>query len=119
MAEHNVLGREGERIARGYLEAKGMLILEANWRTGKLEIDLIGKEGEALVFVEVKTRRRELHGVPEAAVDRKKARRLISAASTYMDRIGHEGIIRFDVVSVLLPPGQKPRVRHITDAFFH
>ncbi len=118
MAEHNELGRQGELLARNFLEAKGLVILEANWRAGRVEIDLIGKDGEVLVFVEVKTRRKEVHGVPEAAVNRKKAGRLMRAASTYMDRVGHDGLIRFDVVSVLVPPGQQSRIRHIQDAFF-
>ncbi len=118
MARHNDLGKRGEALARQYLEQKGWHILAVNWRSGKAEIDLVARVGKVLVFVEVKTRRSARSGPPDAAVTRAKARRLTAAAAMFMDEVGHDGEVRFDVVSVLLPPGQGPRLHHIEDAFF-
>jgi len=118
VAEHNDTGRRGEALASAYLEQLGWTLLEANWRWGRAEIDLIGMEGEVLVFVEVKTRRTEVFGQPEAFVSNRKMELMAAAAAEYMSRIQHEWEIRFDVVSVVLPAGQPPRIRHLPDAFF-
>ena len=58
MAEHNELGKLGEQLARDFLIAKGYQILEQNWSCGHKEIDIIAMDGNELVIVEVKTRRR-------------------------------------------------------------
>ncbi len=118
MAKHLDTGRRGEELARAFLEERGWTLLERNWRWGRAEIDLIGMDGDVLVFVEVKTRRSEVFGQPEAFVSAKKMDLMAAAAAEYMSRIKHDWEIRFDVVSVVLPAGRSPRVRHLPDAFF-
>lgn len=104
--------------ARNLLKTKGYTILEANWRFHRAEVDLIAKDGEILVFVEVKTRSSDAFGKPEAFVDARKQRFLTEAASAYMEQIGHDWEIRFDVVSVLANPGREVLLEHFEDAFF-
>jgi len=79
------LGRLGERLAAARLEERGYRILERNFRCRSGEIDLVTEEGSDLVFVEVKTRRGTARGLPEEAVDRRKARKLQEVAFSYLD----------------------------------
>ena len=67
MAEHNVLGIQGEQLACQFLEKKGYVILERNWRHAKHELDIIAQDGKELVILEVKTRSSAKHGEPEEA----------------------------------------------------
>jgi putative endonuclease len=66
------LGIEGEEIARKHLLKKGYEILDINWRFKKLEIDIISKQADTIVFVEVKTRSNDVFGDPEVFVTKKK-----------------------------------------------
>lgn len=118
MAKHNEIGKAGEIAARNFLENKGYTVLEANWRFHRAEVDLIAKDGNILVFVEVKTRSSEAFGKPESFVDARKQRFLAEAASAYMEQIDHNWEIRFDIVSVLLEPGAEALLEHFEDAFF-
>ncbi len=118
MARHNETGKAGESAALRFLENKGYIVLEANWRYRRAEIDLIAKDGKVLVFVEVKTRSSEAFGKPEAFVDSRKQRFMAEAASAYMEKTGHDWEIRFDVVSVLVNPGGAFLFEHFQDAFF-
>ena len=79
------LGRLGERLAASALEERGYRILERNFRCRLGEIDLVAAEGLDLVFVEVKTRRGTSHGLPEEAVNSRKARKLQEVAFSYLD----------------------------------
>lgn len=113
------LGREGEEAAYWHLRAKGFIMVERNYRArgSHKEIDLIGWEGDTLVFVEVKTRSSETLLEPETAVDREKERLLIAAAREYRRQARRlSAPIRFDIVSVLASPGE-PKVEHFRDAF--
>lgn len=117
-AAHLQFGAAGERAARDYLARQGMKFLAANYRVPEGEIDLVFREGEALVFVEVKTRRDEQWERPAAAVDHKKRRRLSRAALAYLQALGRPPVkFRFDIVEVLLPPGSAPVIRHWPNAF--
>ena len=78
------LGDWGERIAATHLQAQGMVITARNWHWVGGEIDLIALDGAELVFVEVKTRRGERFGTPEAALTPTKQARLISGAQQYL-----------------------------------
>lgn len=118
MASHLQTGRRGEALARIFLERKGYLILETNWRHRRAEVDLIVKDGEVLVFVEVKTRSSTAFGAPHDFVNAHKQRMLVSAAAAYMGKIGHDWEIRFDIVSVVLPNARDYRIGHLEDAFF-
>lgn len=110
-------GRRGEEIALRHLENNGYTILERRFRTRFGEIDLIADEGGDLVFVEVKTRTGHSYGSPEEAVDQRKQRRLVRLASAYLQRrrCGDRSC-RFDVVAVVLIPGERERIRIFRDA---
>ncbi|MCB0532196.1 MAG: YraN family protein [Lewinellaceae bacterium] len=119
MMSHLEIGKLGENLAAEYLQNKGYQILRQNFRAGKGEIDLIAQTPEGcLVFVEVKTRALDGFGGPEEAVDRKKQDIIARTAGSFMEQIGHEGELRFDIISVLLAKGQLKNIRHVEDAFF-
>ena len=118
MAQLNETGRVGEELARRHLESKGYRILEANWRYSRAEVDIIAMDGPILVFVEVKTRATDAFGRPEDFVNRKKEKLLAMAAAAYMDSIGHDWEVRFDVISILYRHEADFEVQHLKDAFF-
>ena len=116
---HLRAGRWGEKLARKALVAKGYHILGMRVRVGRHdEIDLVARHHDALVFVEVKTRKNEDFGRPIHAVDRDKRRRLSRAAIRYMKRLRSKPpYFRFDVVEVIGEEGGTPEIRHIENAF--
>ncbi|MER7505801.1 YraN family protein [Nonomuraea pusilla] len=101
MATKNELGRQGEQLAVTYLEAKGMKILERNWRCRRGEIDVIAEEGPTLVVVEVKTRSGRSHGTALEAVRPDKLARLRVLAATWLSAqsCSYE-TVRVDVVAL-------------------
>ncbi len=111
-----LLGERGERAAARYLRRHGLRVLYRGYRTKWGEIDLIAREGETLVFVEVKARRR---GVPAEAVADEKQRRLTLAALHFLRRYGLlEQRSRFDVVAIVWPDDRRPpHIEHIRNAF--
>jgi len=117
MAEHNDLGERGEELAKSFLTGKGFEILETNWRFGKNEIDLIIKDKDYLVIVEVKTRTSAYFGEPEIFVNKNKQRMLIRAANHYIQKNNINIETRFDIISVIISAG-KHTVHHIPDAFY-
>jgi len=113
-----VRGRKGETLAADFLKRRGFRILQRNWSGRFGEIDLIAREKEALVFVEVKTRASDLWGGPEEAVTTAKQRRLIKTAREFAHRHRLEDTpMRFDVIAIETDSGDKPVVRHYPDAF--
>ena len=117
-AKHLLTGKKGEELAVDFLTMNDLTILETNWRYKRLEVDIIAKEGDILVFVEVKTRSYDYFGKPEEFVDNKKEKRLAKAAAEYMVLINHDWAIRFDVVSILMNKENQTEIKHIKDAFF-
>lgn len=116
MAEHNLLGNKGEMLASRYLMDKGFAVLHYNWRSGHKEIDLIARERDTLVFVEVKSRRNECFGNAYDAVTPEKIERLISAAESYVMHYKVDIPYRFDVVTVI-GECEPYKIDHIRDAF--
>jgi len=116
MAKHNELGKRGEELAVQYLTEKGYEILERNWRNKHKEIDIIAKDKEELVIVEVKTRQNDEHGEPNLAVTRQKQIRLIYAANAYIFKYNLDINTRFDIISIVFKDGN-PVIEHIEDAF--
>lgn len=118
MAKHNETGKKGEDIAAQILHHKGYTILKTNWRHRRTEIDIIAQKERTLVFVEVKTRSTSYFGDPAESITERKEALLIDAAGAFMTESAHEGPIRFDIISVIIEPGQPPTVDHYEDAFF-
>lgn len=115
-AEH-ALGRQGEDLAHRYLQQKRYRIIDRNWRSrsGLLEVDLIGYDGERLVFVEVKTRRRGDFAAPERNIDILKTKALVWAAREYCRKYSIPLLqARVDFVGVVLEPDL--RIEHEVDA---
>jgi putative endonuclease len=111
-------GKLGEDIACRHLQKKGYQILERNWRRRRAEIDIIAKDGDALVFIEVKTRSSDFYGKPSAFFSPKQASLISTAASLYMEEINYDWEVRFDLVSILLDPQGNYQLEHIEDAYF-
>ena len=112
MDPRGALGRYGEDVAAALLQSKGMTILSRNWRCTAGELDIVARDGDALVVCEVKTRRSTSHGSPAEAVGPRKMQR--SLALQWLDEAGiYIPIVRFDVVGVLLPRTGAPIVSYL------
>jgi len=118
MAEKHDFGRKGEDFACKYLLKKGYSILERNWRFSKAEIDIIAKKEDVLVFVEVKAKSYTFYGRPEESVDGRKQALMIDAANQYMQSVGHDWEIRFDIISLVGTKDDGFELKHFEDAFF-
>ncbi|MBL7883647.1 MAG: YraN family protein [Bacteroidia bacterium] len=116
MAEHNETGQKGEEIASDFLENKGYIILEKNWRYKNLEADIIASTNKTLVIAEVKTRKSNYFGEPETFVNKQKQKNLIKAAHEYIERNKLDYEVRFDIISIVLGSAS-PKINHIEDAF--
>lgn len=112
-------GRLGEKTAAKHLKRRGMKLLVRNFQSKRRgEIDLVLRDGDCLVFAEVKTRSDERWTRPAAAVNRKKRRLLSMAALDYLHAINNPPVkVRFDVVEVLLEDGRVREVRHLPNCF--
>ena len=115
---HIKRGNLGEKAARKYLRRLGFKFLIANFRSPRGEVDLIFRDGDCLVFIEVKTRSSEDWTRPAAAVDQEKKRLLSQAALDYLRLLRNPQIkMRFDIVEVLLAEGVVDEIRHLPNAF--
>lgn len=111
-------GELGERTAKKHLQRLGLKFLTANFRSEHGEIDLIFRDADCLVFVEVKARSSEEWTRPAASVNAERRGRLSRAALDYLKLIKNPRIkIRFDIVEVLLSDGQVNEVRHLPNTF--
>ena len=117
--QHLRLGTRGEKLAGQFLRRNGYKILYRNFRgrTGG-EIDLVCRDRDTLVFVEVKTRTREDFGRPLDAVDRDKRKRISRGGLAWLRLLGDPDILfRFDVVEVIIAEGTPPRLELLRNAF--
>jgi putative endonuclease len=111
------LGDRGEKLAVKFLRRQGYKILERNFRIRQGEIDIVARDGEQLVFVEVKTRGSNNQEFLRTSVNRGKGKRLFKTASYYLGKQKYRGLTsRFDVVFVVADNGNT-RIEHIKDAF--
>jgi putative endonuclease len=116
--EHLIRGAKGERAAKKHLKKLGLKFLTANFRSPRGEIDLIFRDRDCLVFVEVKTRSSEAWTRPAAAVNSHKKRLLSQAGLDYLRLLRYPEVpIRFDVVEVLLNNGEVSEIRHLPNCF--
>ncbi|MDQ1677995.1 MAG: putative endonuclease [Actinomycetota bacterium] len=114
MAAKDAVGAYGERVAVRHLQDAGLVVLHRNWRCRDGEIDVIAREGDTLVFCEVKTRRGTAYGTPAEAVVPAKLRRLRRLALRWLDEAGlHPPDLRFDVVAVRPRSGGAAEVEHL------
>ena len=116
--ERQEIGKIGENLAVDVLSRQGYTILVRNYRCRYGEIDIIGKVRDTLAFIEVKTRRSHLYGLPEEAVTVRKQRQIIKSAQHYLaehNLFDHD--CRFDVVSVIIDTREPARISIITGAF--
>jgi putative endonuclease len=112
------LGRAGEEIACAYLRRKKYKIVARSFRLFRGEIDIIAKDGDTLVFVEVKARADESHGRPEESVTPVKQRQIRKIALGYVAQNPPGDVdCRFDVIAILYREGNEYRLEHFKDAF--
>ena len=112
--QNSALGAYGERVAARHLVDDGLVLLDRNWRCDAGEIDLVLRDGETLVFCEVKTRSGTAHGHPLEAVGPVKTERLVRLADRWIEE--HQVVaaqVRFDVVAVLRSPRGAAQVEHV------
>lgn len=112
----NSVGREGEDAAVAFVRKKGYRILEKNYRTVFGEIDIIARDRDVLVFIEVKTRTDNSFGSPYEAVHKRKREKIRKVALCFMKKLRKEVPARFDVLSIE-KTGLEHRIEHIRDAF--
>ena len=117
MAEHNLLGKDGEVAAISYLEKKGYRVLHTNWRKGSYELDIVARTADELVIVEVKTRSTGSIQNPEDAVTNQKIKHIISATDFYIKCFNIDLPARFDIIS-MIGDRQNFEIDHIEDAFY-
>lgn len=112
------LGQRGEQLAMEYLRSREMVVLDRNWRPRgqgvRGELDLVVRDGDALVIVEVKTRRSLAYGSPVESITTRKMRTLRSLALAWLEhRSIHAPRLRFDVIAVTIPPAGQPVIEHL------
>jgi putative endonuclease len=112
------LGKQGERIARGYLEDRGYVFVAANWHCQVGELDLVMIDGDDLVFAEVKTRRGERSGRAEEAVSSSKVAKVLASAEWFLADHPElqERIWRCDIVAVTISSERHPEITHYVNA---
>lgn len=111
-------GALGELAAKKHLRGLGLKFLTANFRSRRGEIDLVFRDAECLIFVEVKTRSSENWTRPAAAVNARKRRLLSQTALDYLKLLKNPEVkIRFDIVEVLLESGLVHEIRHLPNTF--
>jgi putative endonuclease len=115
---HLQRGRLGEQAAKKHLQQLGLKFLVANYRSSRGEMDLIFRDQDCMVFVEVKTRSAGGWTRPAAAVNKRKRRLLSQTALDYLRLLRNPPIkIRFDIIEVLLDEGTVCQVRHLPNTF--
>ncbi len=118
MPDNQNIGKIGEDLAADFLIKKGYQILERNYRFSHGEIDIVAKQNETLIFVEVKTRNNLEYGEPEYAITKNKQRQIRKMANLYLyDKNIEEMDCRIDVVAILLKGKGKHVINHIENAF--
>ena len=116
MAEHNQRGKKGEQLALEFLQRKGYAILATNYRFQRAEIDLIARDGNELVMVEVKLRSSSQYGHPSEMVSERQQKQMIHAAEGYLIENEIDLDTRFDIIGIEWSNGNL-EIEHIKEAF--
>ena len=118
VAAKDALGRRGEAIAADHLQAKGLTIVDRNWRCQHGEIDVIARDGRELVFVEVKTRSSVAFGHPLESITAVKLARMRRLAAAWCDaHPGTHDAIRIDAIGVIVPSSGAIQIEHLERVF--
>ena len=116
--QKKALGKRGEAEAARYLKAQGYKIVERNYTSPLGEIDIVARDGEWVVFVEVKSRSDDQFGSPLEAVNQRKREKIGTTARHFLAGLRKQYPARFDVVSIYFRPGApNPEIEHVRDAF--
>ncbi|MEO6942934.1 MAG: YraN family protein [Terrimesophilobacter sp.] len=118
MAAKDDLGRQGEDLAARFLQDAGYTVIDRNWRCARGEIDLVARDGNDTVFVEVKTRSSIAFGHPFEAITAQKLARLRRLAKAWCEVHPYRrGLIRIDAIAVIAATGQQPQIEHLRRVF--
>lgn len=118
MARKDELGKSGEQRASDYLEAQGYRVLDRNWRCAQGELDIVALHGNAIVFVEVKTRSTTAYGHPFEAIDERKRERLWRLAHAWAKEhpLGARGMqLRLDAIGIVGADPTTGPLEHLVD----
>ncbi len=118
MSRHLIFGKQGEDEAVTYLLQKGYEILERNWRFSRAETDIIARENNTIIFIEVKARTSFAFGYPEESVSLAKQKLLVKAAENYMYQKQLPFECRFDVLAIFRSKNNDWMIKHFEDAFY-
>ncbi len=118
MSESSTLGVKGENKAAEYLQGKGYKIRHRNWKTGKLELDIIAENNEYVVFAEVKTRTEGFLGELNDIITKEKQKLFVLAADSYIRKYDITKESRFDVILIVVKGQSFEIEQHIEDAFY-
>ncbi|WLD23189.1 YraN family protein [Flavobacterium dauae] len=116
MATHNDTGKQGEQLAKEYLQKNGYTILETNYRYKKAEIDIIATKENILAIIEVKTRTSTHFGEPESFVNNKKIKLILEATNAYIIEKDLDLEVSLDIISVIM--GNETEINHIENAYY-
>ena len=117
MENKTAFGRQGEDLAVEFLLKEGYEILERNWYFRHNEVDILAKDHDTLVVIEVKTRSGNSYGEPYTAVDFRKQQYLIFAAERYIFSNNFDVEVRFDIVSIIIDRLGNVTLEHVKEAF--
>lgn len=118
MAQHNQLGKKGEKLAVDFLLDKGYDIVERNYRYDKAEVDIIAQKGQTLAIVEVKTRSTSDFGDPQDFLKPKQIQRIVKAVNEYVLVNNLDVEIRFDIIAIV-KENKGFSIEHLENAFYH
>ncbi|KJR40388.1 endonuclease [Candidatus Magnetoovum chiemensis] len=113
---NNLIGKYGELLARRYIRKIGYKIVSKNFKTQDGEIDLIAKDNNTYVFIEVKTKKNAAFAKPFENVNMKKRQRLIKTALMYLKELAQTPSCRFDIISITLN-NSAANIEHLKDVF--
>ena len=116
MATHNDIGKQGEQLAKEFLETNNYVILETNYRYKKAEIDIIATKENILAIIEVKTRTSTHFGEPESFVNNKKIKLILEATNAYIMEKDLDLEVSLDIISVVI--GKENEINHIPNAYY-
>ena len=118
MAQHNQLGKKGEKLAVDFLLDKGYDIVEQNYRFDKAEVDIIAKKNQTLAIIEVKTRSTSDFGDPQNFLKPKQIQRIVKAVDEYVLVNNLDVEIRFDIIAIV-KENKGFSIEHLENAFYH